>query len=663
MAIYNYETVSKDPAKQQEILAFLSGFDLSIDTLPIAKEKKPQFLEASDDMRKTLLFGKPITNEVILNEDKDTVSYTCDFDKMVERMRCRMVNLHRWSPEAFQQVMETVPNAKAFLEGVGMPEPGTAGYLFDTYSDDQVYTGGYLDVHKKEFTDVTDITVVAGAQAVMEATGGVENWRDVKVNEDEVIALQQKLQVDMDGLHGYLGDVIMDPKWGGANAAKALFDTDPKLLMDEVDKLYFRNVAPSYLNRFGADFPKYLRALENPQDETIDSTIRSKVSNPERLKKELIDMQLPMLVQSALAAEEPPKFNRYLDVWKEEQKHHQLYKDLVNGQPIKDTLELLAKGPKKVFDTLLPPAKSRIEALQSKLKKERDPGEKLRLTAEIIANRELSGAQRGGKGLNNRPDPAAVAARATELAAEMSKVYENDPRAMEQLAAQATSGHGGKMMEAYNKAAQQTREAAKPVTYIDYINKLDLETASIQDVARLVAATSLLITQEKGAQAIADPSQIDKMADTISKESSFRELMKDPKTLQNAKMGLGLPIIEQLDKKRHKKIEERDAQPELDAQAKLDAERLAKDAQDPTRAEKNQKFLSWLDKQVNIDTKRRANAEEYALDHPAVREEARRIAEKHGYTLDIPVTKQQPEKQQPEKQQPQAQNKGPEMNG
>ncbi|MBQ9721806.1 MAG: hypothetical protein IJV64_14105, partial [Oscillospiraceae bacterium] len=97
-------------------------------------------------------------------------------------------------------------------------------------------------------------------------------------------------------------------------------------------------------------------------------------------------------------------------------------------------------------------------------------------------------------------------------------------------------------------------------------------------------------------------------------------------------------------------------------EAKKDAERLAKDAQDPTRAEKNRKFLGWLgSKQQNMTSKDRANAEEYVTDHPGVREEARRIAEKRGLDMTIPKTRQQPEKQQqnreqqePTKEQPKA---------
>lgn len=639
MAGYNYETVSNDPKKREEILTFLSGLEQSMDTLKIETEKKPRFLEAIDDLR-TTLDGKTITYEVTINDDKDTISYPCDFNRMVDYMRGRMVHLHRYCPEAFRQVMETVPNAQAFLEGVGMPEPGTAGYLFDTYSDDQVYTGGYKVGHKKELTDMTDCTVVAGAQAVMYATGGVENWRDVKVDENEVIALQQNLQIDMDGLSGFMGAVMKNPEYGGVNAAKALFGTDPKELMDEVDKVYFQRIAPSYMKSFREDHPKYLRAFENPQDDTIDSSIRSTVSNTGRLKNDLIRVQLPILIQSALADAEPSKFHRYLDVRKEELKFRPLYEDLVNKQPIKDTLELLAKGPEAVLNTIAPPAKSRIEALQSRLKKERDAAERLRLTAEIIANRELSGAQRGGKGLENRPGPDAVAARTAEIAAEMGKVYENDPRGMEQLTAQALSGHGGKMMEAYNKAAQPAREAAKPVTYLDYINKLDLEKASAQDVARLVAATGLYVTQEKGAQALADPAHIDKIAAAIAGEPAFRELMNDPKTVQNAKMGLGLPIIEQLQRKEllAEKVAREAAEKKAEALRKSDANAIEKNAKNPAAAAEGVGCLDYLRNMENPTAGNLKWIDEQMQAHPEARELARKIVEQRKLSINIPRT-------------------------
>lgn len=73
-------------------------------------------------------------------------------------------------------------------------------------------------------------------------------------------------------------------------------------------------------------------------------------------------------------------------------------------------------------------------------------------------------------------------------------------------------------------------------------------------------------------------------------------------------------------------------------QDKLDAERIAKDAQDPERAAKNEKFLNWLkaDMRRNMSPKERLNAEEYVTNHPGVREQAQKISEARGLDLDVP---------------------------
>jgi len=220
----------------------------------------------------------------------------------------------------------------------------------------------------------------------------------------------------------------------------------------------------------------------------------------------------------------------------------------------------LDKIPGDLPIDLRPSAKDRIEILQYKIKKEKDEAKKRQLAAEIIANREVAGARRGGAGLENYPDPAAVAARTAALAAEMDRAYANDPKSVNKLVAQATSGHGGKMTEAYNTAAKPQREAAKNATYRSYIDALNLENPTEKDVARLVAATSLYISEENGAQAAADPQKIEKIAEAAAKNPAFQKLMKDPNTIKHAKMGLGLPLLEQMGAKQNEIKEENQKQ-------------------------------------------------------------------------------------------------------
>ena len=289
-----------------------------------------------------------------------------------------------------------------------------------------------------------------------------------------------------------------------------------------------------------------------------------------------------------------------------------------------------------------PPAKDRIEELQKALKTEKDMAQKLRITAEIMANRELAGVKRGGKGLENRPDPAAVAERAEELAAEMAKVYKKDPKTMNNLVAQATSGHGGKMMEAYEEAAQPTREAAKPITYLDYINKLDLESPTHKDVAKLVAATAMYVTEKEGARAMTSTEQVDRIAERIYNAPEFHEVMRDPNVLRNAKMGLGLPIAELLRKKQE---EERDRK-----QAERDQETIEDNSHNlEWRKNMDATFIAQLKHQAEyrqFNDERLQSAQEYLEQSPGCRAEAMEIIKQyHIKGLRVPKLCEMPDEQ------------------
>ena len=161
----------------------------------------------------------------------------------------------------------------------------------------------------------------------------------------------------------------------------------------------------------------------------------------------------------------------------------------------------------------------------------------------------------------------------------------------------------------------------------------------------------------KGLQTLMEPQEF---ADYCKGVDDARRA-RDPsyKGVTNPEDYMSPEARQKLAQEREQQAAEREAQ-----EAKLDEERLAKDAQEPGRAEKNQKFLGWLGKQQNMTQKDRANAEQYMTDHPGVREEARKIAEKRGLDVDIPQSRRQPEKQQPEKQEPvKEQPKGPEAGG
>jgi len=154
-----------------------------------------------------------------------------------------------------------------------------------------------------------------------------------------------------------------------------------------------------------------------------------------------------------------------------------------------------------------------------------------------------------------------------------------------------------------------------------------------------LAMTALAIAADK-----ADPAAKQRAQNLVDRINDVRGA-KDSKHKNHVSLDAYVP--REPDEQTRQQETEREAQ-----EAKRDAERLQKDAQEPGRAEKNQKFLGWLGKQKNMTQKDRANAEQYMADHPGVREEARRIAERRGLDVDIPG-RRQPEKQELEQPAPQ----------
>lgn len=590
---YTYETISKDPKKKQEILSFLNQLEkiLNIDNSKMKEEEvigddankvgfalnpdqKERLREVIGDM-KTTLNGGTVEHTIDLDQSGETVTFTCDFDKMVDYMRGRMVGIDKRNENVFKQI-KALPGADAFLEGLGMPERGTAGYHFDAVPDDQVFGGGHRGYHKRGTGEITDNNIYASAFALLELSGGGENWRDVKIDDEKLETVQHEYRTKIDALDGNLVDMFSDPEKGAKDMAPPLFGADPKALTDKINEAYFLKVASTNLKKAKEIYSRSLGKLE-AGSKGEKETVNGKVYFYNQ-----IDNAIPNIIQSTLATSKPRRFNSYIDVMKEERKYRHLYERFVKGQPMEKTVELLAKDPKKLLDAIAPPAKSRIEVLQSQIKKERDPEKKMLLAAEIMANREVAGAQLGGKGLENRPDPDQVKKRTAELAAEMKKAREINPEAVDKALARATSGHGGKMLEAY--------KAAKPMTYLDYMNNLNLDAPTEKKVSQLAAATMLFITDKVDAKAFAQPERIEKLADKIAKSSAFKKLMEDPETLLNAEMGFGLRITERL----------RQEQAVVDAERKKAQEKAALQAQQKAEKQQEPKVEAEGGPQLNV---------------------------------------------------------------
>ena len=743
MAGYQFDTLSQK--QRQDILNFCAGFEKFMADRPIKKDRDGNLIETETtkgmprevvdygwrtfqevvgEMRATLDGGRQEHNLIAFSDQTEServlISFHRDFDEMVSVMRGRLVSLCDFGPELFEQLKSSIPEAEDFLNGIEMPEPGTAGYQFDHLRDYVTYISGDYSDEGPQISKMDEIGLqrfAATAIVLDEVTKGAKDWRKVKINAEEVLERTNEVFENL-ACNASFNDMVCHVTEGASEVIPTLYKEDIKDIKEELDERYCTQLLPAFVKKMNKRYSEQLKTLGDANEFRKDE------------KEKLSKSFMQDMTMAGIAESNPKKFNNYQAIEKEERKYRRVYESFVNSKPAREVAKLFTGKPGKVLEAVqeyAPPAKTRIEELQSKLKKEKDPTAKMRLTAEIIANRELAGAQLGGKGLENRPDPVAVAARTEELAAEMSKVRESDPEAMDKVVAQATRGHGGKMMEAYNTAAQPTREAAekaareaaekaaheeaekaareaaektareeaekaareaeKPVSYLDYINKLNLENPTSQDVAKLVAATGLLITQKEGAQAIADPKEIDKIAAAIDNEPAFQNMMKDQQVIQNAKMGLGLPLMEQLNAKKkaaemekktdetEKKTDEAEkktAETEKKAdetekteatkkpdeatlkaqrekkQAEHDAAQIEKDVKNPKhRLESDKGFFNSLrqyGKEKEFNDIRRRRVQDYLNTYPSCRAEAMEIIAENKLTgLTMPKIREVPD--------------------
>ena len=634
---YDYESVRKDPAKQQEILNFCAAFrqflednDRSKQENGFSRQDKEPFWEVLEDLEETMQ-GGTVEHEITFDEKKNVGPIILDFDMMLDFMRGRLVQLDNGSPEMFQKMKQSISGADRFLEQIGMPERGPAGDVFDRSRDFLMYTALYHgNGQQRQMDGQAGQIHIATAYALREATKGAKDWRKVPVTDEYMDQRRVEIDHDLDGT-GTISDMLTQIDKGAGNLCSPVICAEPEDLTDTINERYCSEVLPGAVKDVQQDYAKYLGKAD-----------------VELNGNNVVEIAMPTMIKAGLAAGDPKKYKTFQDLDKEERKYRQLYESFYQNTKDEDLTKLLTGDPARVLKAVreyAPPAKDRIEELQKALKTEKDMAQKLRITAEIMANRELAGVKRGGKGLENRPDPAAVAERAEELAAEMAKVYKKDSKTMNNLVAQATSGHGGKMMEAYEKAAQPTREAAKPITYLDYIDKLDLEKASGADVAKLAAATAMYVREKEGARALTTAQEVDRIAEQIRGTTAFQEIMKNPQVLQNAKMGFGLPILEQLQKQEQVEQAERDRE-----QAERDQATIEDNSYNlEWRKNMDATFLVQLKHQAEyrlFNDERLQNAQEYLEQSPGCRAEAMEIIEQyHIKGLRVPKLCEMPDEQ------------------
>ena len=596
------------------------------------------------------------------------------FDNAMLGIREALTRSRAENEPLFNHYSNNVADFADFLDGIQMPEPGTAEEFLCVTN---VKTGVNWADRSEESLQKSDSGTIGGFlgmyAALEEKTKGVQNWEKVPMSAEK--------------------DPLVDKLYNSAYAGLAeCFRTSEEKLegIGLLDKCHKRENCKEASQKMAQLF--FERGIPRRADELKAGLHNSqklrnadyifKKSEEERqteIAKDIGEKLTDFLLPEVLKPESLPKdatFPEALELYDKtrDQLEHELLPDFVRAGSERAFVQMLDrkdgtqrltnafrkhlagldKVPGGLPDALRPSAKERIEALQEKLKAEKDAAKKQNLVAEIIATRELAGAQRGGKGLENHADPAAVEARTAKIAAEMNKVYAGDSKGMDKLVAQATSGHGGKMMESYNKAAEPIREAQKETTYLDYIDGLNLDQPTDLEVAKLVAATMMYIREPNGARASVEAEKIDKTAAAMTKEPMFQDVMKDLSTLQNAKMGLGVPIYEKLAEKRaemKKQQAEKAAEAkkrEAELQEKHDAEQIEKDMDRPDyRREHDQKFFDSLKqygKAKPFTDLRRERVQGYLDAYPSCRAEAMEIIKENNLQgLTVPKIRDVPD--------------------
>ena len=670
MAKYTWESIRKDTKTRDELYAAIEALSQGLELQ--AKEMDPNKIE---EINVYLIAREraPRVREILqrMRELPDEGGKNPDFEDCMANISGMLSEMEKRQPKEYQTLtgIEGFQDLRESCDSM-MPAKNTVGAVA---LDERTF------IHSdepKETIDTMGVKTLAGFLAMNELTEGVEDWRSVPVSEEEY-STKREDYYELLSIYGTTYSLTDDKEFMKSLSA-------PGKVTSVAQKGYqlfydsFQNARKEYPEKYRRDvksddekFKKMafshfmtLRALEG--EVKPDGSIKAVKDSMLKYEAAFDEISLEFM-----ASMPPKKLDALLARGSS---------DKTVEKEVRKFVANLDKIPEGLPKDVQPSAKERIEALQQKLKAEKDMAAKMRLTAEIIATREMAGAQLGGKGLENRPDPAAVEARTAELAAEMGKVRESDPKAMDKLVAQATSGHGGKMMEAYHAKAKSS-------TYLEYINKLDLQTASNMDVARLAAATALFITQEKGAQEIANPAQIEKVAARINDSTAFRRIMTDPQMRKNARMGFGLAVVEEL-KKEQKELDQARAEALDREQAELDRKQIERDMRDPEfrKNQDNMLFdnLKRYGPMRKMDDEVRESVQRYIDAHPTCRAEAMEIIagnkELRGLTVpklrEVPdelllhpekhkaaLQKQQGQEKQPEVKQPEQKKDGAEISG
>ena len=154
MARYDYKTLARDPAKQQEVLRFCDAFEQFMADNSFPADEREKYQEVFGDLRETAQ-GNTVGHNVLLDQKETIAPLLNDFDNMVDFVRGRMVHLDSANHDLFERMKQSVPGAEQFLQGIEMPERGTAGYNFDQSRDFLMFSGTYSAPHERSMDGQT----------------------------------------------------------------------------------------------------------------------------------------------------------------------------------------------------------------------------------------------------------------------------------------------------------------------------------------------------------------------------------------------------------------------------------------------------------------------------------------------------------------------------
>ena len=204
---------------------------------------------------------------------------------------------------------------------------------------------------------------------------------------------------------------------------------------------------------------------------------------------------------------------------------------------------------------LAPTAKNYIEVTQKKLEATKDPEKRMLYVAQIIAARETVGTKRGGdEKLLRQLDPVRFQNKTDSVRDQLSRLPQ---KTIDKLCKQATSGHGGEMLETYKKENTFARQMEGV--------KADFRRP---DGPHMDMATAWVICQIAGQMpnAPVDEAKVEKTAQTMRRDEAFRSLAADPRTAEMLGRG-DIGALAEMYNKHAEAVQREKAEPERTAQA------------------------------------------------------------------------------------------------